>query len=145
MDGLIMHILKKDKIEITEFDAKRLKTLIITAGNSSSDIEIWLDKLQLFLEKAKIVSSEHIKPDCVTMNSRIELLDSENHEKMIVTLVFPATAFMEYEPGFEKFDVSILSPIGLSVLGRKAGDYIFSRISITKILYQPEAAGDFHL
>jgi transcription elongation GreA/GreB family factor len=145
MDGLIMHIFKKDKIEITEFDAKRLKTLIVTAGNSASDIGTRLYKLQLFLGKAKTVPSEYIKPDCVTMNSKIELQDSASLEKMIVTLVFPATALMEFGPGFEQFNVSILSPIGLSVLGRKVGDSICSRINITKILYQPEASGDYDL
>lgn len=140
-----MHIFKKDKIEITKFDAKRLKTLIVTAGDSASDIGTWLNKLQLFLEKAEMVPSEHIRPDCVTMNSRIELQDSARLEKMIVTLVFPATALKEFGPGFEQFNVSILSPIGLSILGRRAGDSICGRINITKILYQPEAAGDFHL
>jgi regulator of nucleoside diphosphate kinase len=38
-----------------------------------------------------------------------------------------------------------LSPLGLSILGRRTGDIVDGRVRIDELLYQPEAAGDFHL
>jgi regulator of nucleoside diphosphate kinase len=48
--------------------------------------------------------------------------------------------------------VSVFSPVGTAILGFREGDRIHwpgtdghISIEIEKVLYQPEAAGDFHL
>jgi len=135
----------KNNIVVTEFDAKRLKTLILTARNPRSDVDVWLGRLQSLLKNAIIVSPTAIIADVVTMNSKIKLCNRINKEEMNLTLVFPISVLRETKPDFEEFKVSILSPLGLSVFGCKVGDNIEERIIIAKILYQPEAAGDFHL
>lgn len=141
----MVQIYANQKIEVTEFDAKRLNALLITARNSKSGINKWLDRLQLLLEKAELVSSEQIKPDTVTMNSQIRLHDKVGNEEMRLTLVFPATTARKEIHKIKEYKVSILSPMGLSVYGRKIGDMICNRILIAEILYQPEAAGDYEL
>lgn len=67
-------------------------------------------------------------------------------EEKTFTLVFPRDA--DINAG----KPSIVSPIGTAILGYAENDVIswrtpagVQRIKITKILYQPEAAGDDHL
>jgi regulator of nucleoside diphosphate kinase len=135
----------KNHIVVTEFDAERLKTLILTAINPRSDVNVWLDRLQSLLENTVLVSPKEIAADVVTMNSKIKLYDRINKEKLNLTLVFPISVLRETKPDFEEFKVSILSPLGLSVFGRKVGDYIEERIIVAEMLYQPEAAGNYDL
>ena len=78
------------------------------------------------------------------MNSKALLrLDDEEVE---VALVYPEDA----DDGAGK--LSVCSGIGTAILGYKEGDSFSWRmpnrtchIRIGKVLYQPEAAGDFHL
>ena len=67
-------------------------------------------------------------------------------EVVEVALVYPQDA--DASAG----KLSVCSEIGTAILGYKEGDAIdwriparTRRISIEKLLYQPEAAGDFHL
>jgi len=46
---------RKRNIVITEFDEKRLKTLVLTAGNSKNQINRWLKRLDLILQRAEVV------------------------------------------------------------------------------------------
>ena len=78
------------------------------------------------------------------MNSKA-LLEVGN-EEVQVALVYPEDA----DGGVEK--LSVCSSIGTAILGYKEGDAFDWRspnrtchIRIRKVLYQPEAAGDFHL
>ena len=71
-----------------------------------------------------------------------DFLDDDS--RMEVTLVFPADA--DIDAG----KLSVLSPVGTALLGYAEGDTVEwevpagkRRIRIEKILYQPEAAGDF--
>jgi len=56
------------------------------------------------------------------------------------------------EADFTVGKVSILAPLGSALLGARAGSVIkvhaptgVRRMKVERILYQPEAAGDFHL
>ena len=82
----------------------------------------------------------------VTMNSKVLLEDLDNRERMTVTLVFPADA------NADEGAVSVLAPVGTAILGYSEGDVVewpvpdgVRRLKIRKVVYQPEAAGDFHL
>jgi regulator of nucleoside diphosphate kinase len=85
-----------------------------------------------------------VADDVVTMNTRALLqVDDEERE---VALVYPEEA--DDSAG----KLSVCSGIGTAILGYKAGDAFnwrmpdrTCRIRIEKVLYQPEAAGDFHL
>ncbi len=89
---------------------------------------------------------ERIPPDVVTMNSRVVLRDLDSDETMTYTLVFPKDA--DIGAGA----ISVLAPVGTAIIGYAVGAVIewpvpggIRRIRIEQILYQPEAAGDFHL
>lgn len=125
-------------IYVTEIDKTRLQDLI--ALETAPDIF----ELEHEIERAIVVAPVQVAPDVVTMNSRAVL--RLNDEKMEVDLVYPQDA----DDGARKLSVS--SGIGTAILGYKAGDAIDWRVSnrthrihIEKVLYQPEAAGDFHL
>jgi regulator of nucleoside diphosphate kinase len=106
----------------------------------------YLINLEEELEQANVVPSQGIPSDIVTMNSQVRIQDLDAEKEMVLTLVFPANA--DYEQG----KLSILAPMGTALLGYRAGDTIewqapagLRRVRVEQVLYQPEAAGDYHL
>ncbi|NLV50253.1 MAG: transcription elongation factor GreAB, partial [Clostridiales bacterium] len=101
-------------------------------------------KLEDELERAIVTEPQQIPADVVTMNSRSLL--HLNDEDIEVSLVYPEDA------DIAQMKVSIFSPIGTAILGYKEGSVVewevpsgTSKIHIKKVLYQPEAAGDYEL
>ena len=133
-------------IYVTEFDRKRLSNLLNVAGSQNEKDRDYLTRLENELEWAQVVSPQAIPGDVVTMNSQTRVRDLDSSEEMVFTLVFPAEA--DYVRG----RLSVLAPIGTALLGYRAGDTVelevpagVRRLKIEQVLYQPEAAGDFHL
>ncbi|BEH11270.1 nucleoside diphosphate kinase regulator [Geobacter sulfurreducens subsp. ethanolicus] len=132
-------------IYITEFDLTRLEELLDKIDTEGSRDSRHLQELEDELLRAEVVEPQQIPADVVTMNSRVALKDLATGEEMVYELVFPSDARLEENR------ISILAPVGTALLGYRAGDTISwkvpggtRKIKITKILYQPEAAGDFH-
>lgn len=131
-------IVDSTDIYITEIDKARLKSLIELEYGPA------VVELEHEIERAIVVKPEQVAGNVVTMNSRALLqLDDEEME---VALVYPEDA----DSSAGKF--SVCSDVGAAILGYQEGDAIDWRISdrtrrigIRKVLYQPEAAGDFHL
>ena len=125
-------------IHITEIDQARLRNLV-AYDETSTRFE-----LEHEIERAIVVDPRQVPRDVLTMNSRAVLaLDDEEVE---VALVYPEDA--EDSAG----RLSVCSGIGTAILGYREGDAFdwripdrTCRIRIGKVLYQPEAAGDFHL
>jgi len=133
-------------IQITEFDLQRLNKLLREAEHTDYRGSEYLDKLRAELDHAQIVPSQAISQEIVTMNSIVVLFDLATRKKETYTLVFPEDA----DIGQGK--ISILAPVGTAMLGCKIGDSFESkvpagkrRLKVKRILYQPEAAGDYHL
>ena len=133
-------------IYVTESDLKRLSSLLNSAWPRNKKDMDYLTKLEEELERAQVVSPQGIPGDVVTMNSQARIRDLDSNKEMVFTLVFPAEA--DYVRG----RLSVLAPIGTALLGYRAGDTIewevpsgIRRLKIEQVLYQPEAAGDFHL
>ncbi|HOX27164.1 MAG TPA: nucleoside diphosphate kinase regulator [Candidatus Krumholzibacteria bacterium] len=134
------------KIYITAFDKVRLAELIAVAGQFGRYDREDLESLARELDHADIVQPREVPPDVVTMNSQVVLRDLDTSEQMTYVLVFPKDA--DIEAGA----ISVLAPVGTAILGYAKGDIVdwpvpsgIRRIKIEDILYQPEAAGDFHL
>lgn len=133
-------------IQITRFDLERLNKLINEAKFTEYRKSPYLEKLQLELDRAEVVSPQEVPSDVITMNSTVCLLDLDTGEEEIYTLVFPEDA--ELSQG----KISVLAPIGTAMLGYEAGD-VFEwevpagkrNLRVKKILYQPEASGDYNL
>lgn len=133
------------EIFITQFDKDRLEELIEAADLGDLERKD-LQDLQEELDRARIVETKRMPPNVVTMNSRVLLRDVDTSEEMTYTLVFPKDA------DIDSGAISVLAPVGTAILGYREGDVVEwkvpsgrRRISIEKILYQPEAAGDYHL
>ncbi len=133
-------------IYITDFDMERLRKLLEGTKKWSQRDREYLEKLQEELDRAIVVSSKDVPGDVVTMNAQVRVRDLDSGVEKVFRLVFPADA--DYEQG----KVSILAPIGTALIGYRAGDTVewkvpagVRRLKITAVLYQPEAAGDYHL
>jgi regulator of nucleoside diphosphate kinase len=133
-------------IYITDFDMERLRKLLEGTKKWSQRDREYLEKLEEELDRAIVVSSKDVPGDVVTMNAQVRVRDLDSGVEKVFRLVFPADA--DYEQG----KVSILAPIGTALIGYRAGDTVewkvpagVRRLKITAVLYQPEAAGDYHL
>ena len=133
-------------IYITEYDLKRLRELIEDAKRAERRGNEYLDSLDAELSRGKVVAPTEVPPDVVTMNSRVHLVDQDTHEEMVYTLVFPQ------EADITQSKISVLAPIGTAMLGYRVGDTFtwqvpdgVRRLQVKRVLYQPEASGDYHL
>jgi len=134
------------QIFITDFDMQRLEQLIESASDKPSRDSRYLEELAEELLTAEVVDPTGIPPDVITMNSKVCLQDLDSGEDLVYTLVFPGDADLE------SGRISVLAPVGTAMIGYRKGDRItwsvpggLKRLKVKKILYQPEAAGDFHL
>lgn len=133
-------------IHITAFDLERLRKLILDAQSTEYRKSEYIEKLKAELDRAAIVEPREIPPTVVTMNSTIALIDLDTGEEETYTLVFPEDA------DISKGKISILAPIGTAMLGYEIGD-VFEwdvpagkrRLRVERIIYQPEASGNFDL
>jgi len=133
-------------IYITDNDMRRLRELIIVAREFGKEDEMYLQELENELNRGKVVKSQDVPSNVITMNSEVYLRDLNTKEEITYRLVFP------YRADASKGRVSILAPIGTALLGYSVGDIIewkvpvgIAKLKVEKILYQPEAAGDYHL
>ncbi|RPI04798.1 MAG: nucleoside diphosphate kinase regulator [Ignavibacteriae bacterium] len=134
------------QIYITDSDHKRLTALLGSQNMQNGTHKEFLNNLRRELDRARVVPSEDIPEDVVTMHSQAILTDLNTGEKVECTLVFPGNA------DFDKNKISILAPVGTAIIGCRVKDIIDfevpagrTRLRIERILYQPEAAGDLHL
>jgi regulator of nucleoside diphosphate kinase len=133
-------------IRITELDLERLKKLLQDAQYTDYRKSEYLKRLQMEIERAEVVKPQDIPDDVITMNSTVSLLDLDTGEEEIYTLVFPENADLK------QGKISVFAPIGTAMLGYEVGD-VFEwevpagkrNLRVMKILYQPEASGDYHL
>ena len=138
--------MKSRDIWVTDFDLERLRKLLAGTRLWSSRDREHLERLDEELGRAHVVSATDSPPEVVTMNTRLRLRDLDSGKDMVFTLVFPSDADVE------QGKVSSLAPLGTAVLGFQRGDAFewhmpgrVRRLQVEEVLYQPEAAGDYHL
>ena len=134
-------------IYISRYDLERLRELLdVVRAFGKEECQGCADALAEELRHARITNPREVPPDVVTMNSRVRAVNLNSGADRVYTLVFPRDADLAAD------NVSILSPFGTAILGRRLGD-IFALGSgedaamyqATQMLYQPEAVGDYHL
>jgi regulator of nucleoside diphosphate kinase len=126
---------------LTQIDYVRLTRL---ASLSARDA---YGAIQALLENSDLVSSAAVPATVVTMNTQVRLQGDTGTAPDKVTLCYPDDA--EPSQGF----ISVLSPLGASLLGLQAGDVARWRTPvgqermacIVDVLFQPEASGDYTL
>lgn len=133
-------------IYVTTSDYHRLSGLIETSRerNGDSDRE-YLDQLEEELGRAELVHPKEIPEDVITMRSKVRLKDLKSGKTVMYSLVFPS------EANSNEGHISVLAPIGTALLGNRSGDVVESRVpsglrrlKVKEIIYQPEAAGNYH-
>jgi regulator of nucleoside diphosphate kinase len=136
----------KNPIYVTSQDKQRLEDLLMEVEASDPRKHGDLKALTEELHRAVIVDPKDVAGDVITMNSRAEIRDLESGETVAFTLVFPSEANIDEEK------ISVLAPIGAGMLGYRVGDEFewnvpdgVRHMKVTKVHYQPEAAGNFDL
>jgi len=134
----------KNPIYVTSQDKQRLEDLLMEIEVSDPREHGDLKALTQELRRAVVVDPKDVFSDVITMNSHAEMRDLETGETVAFTLVFPSEANIDEEK------ISVLAPIGAGMLGYRVGDEFewnvpggLRRMKVTKVEYQPEAAGDF--
>src|SRR3954462_12071996 len=132
-------------IVVTEFDQNRLRNLLEGCKRWNARDRAHVDHLEAELDRAEVVLPVDVPLDVVTMNSEVAVRDMDSNEEMTFALVFPSDADINRQK------ISILAPIGTAVLGYRVGDTIHWKapgrtrhLRIERVLFQPEAAGQFH-
>lgn len=131
-------------VYVTEHDLKHLRALVEEAAWSTNRLRADLERLEAELDRRRLLPSDEVPPDVITLNSRVQLFELDTGETFTCTLVLP------HDADIGQLRISILSPVGLAMLGQRVGDIFESsapggakRLEVTAIWYQPEAVGDY--
>lgn len=134
-------MLQPPPIVLSSVDITRIRRFLGRPGVRDTEAA---EALEDEIERAEVVEPTELPPDVVSMNSTASLLDVVKNREFQLTLVYPGQ-------GGEEGKVSVLAPLGSALLGMKVGREIewplpsgqCTRIRVLKVMYQPEAAGDF--
>lgn len=128
---------------MSSLDVERLERLLETQDLAGNPAAVALQKE---MDRAEILAPSDMPPDVVTMNSRLTCQIQEDGTERELTLVYPDQADLDAGR------ISILAPVGTALLGLRNGETIqwpgpdgkALTLLVTRISYQPEAAGDLH-
>jgi len=140
----------QDQLVVTRADGRRLQQMIGSLRASQRTIrdpyESYLGALERQLARTPVVPEAEVNDDVVTMNSKICVRELDTGKRQALKLVYDADADTFGER------VSVLAPLGAAILGARVGDVVEwqsrrgpRRLRIDRILFQPEAAGEFDL
>jgi regulator of nucleoside diphosphate kinase len=135
---------------VTYTDLKRLRSVLDQVpppGDSRDGREENLAALWQRVSGARVVGQREIPRNVVTMNSRVALTDLDSGARLDATLLYPHDAKLSPR------GVSVIASLGTAIFGKRVGQIIRwprggakdRRLRIQQVVYQPEAAGDFHL
>jgi len=132
----------RSQIIVTLDDHRRLENLLASEFATAFSDKPYLQSLRNELSISKIVRSDEVPPDVVTMNSTVRLNEQLTNETETYTLVYPDDA--DIAAG----KLSVLAPIGTAILGYRVGDDVewqvpigMIRFTIAELVFQPERDG----
>lgn len=139
--------MSSEEIVLTELDVVRLERLLDSESNRPAERSDGAKRLDERLEVARVVAGRQVSPDVVTMNSVVRLRDEAGGEVSEVRLVYPS----DLAGGGQR--ISVLSPLGLVLLGARAGERLAASLPgggyrnyvVEALVFQPEAAGIYDL
>lgn len=131
---------------ISKSDFERLTETINIAREIGEGRNIVLGKLKKVIREARIVPTEKMPKNIVTMNSAGKILWLDTREERLFWLGFPEAL------NHDGNKVSIFSSLGIALLGSRTGEDAAQEVptgrrlfKVVKLLYQPEAKRDYHL
>ncbi len=132
------------ELYLSENDWQKLKQITDYEWHVPEPFEPYIEELEAEINKAFVIEPEQLPDNVVSMNSKA-LVEYDGAE-IEVALVYPE------EADWSASKLSVLTPLGTAIIGSREGDVIkkelqsgYAEIQIKEILYQPEAAGDYHL
>ena len=133
--------MKKNNIQITNYDMERLQELLSGTKNLTEKEEKVLHKLESKLKRAEVMFWKEISHNVVTMNSQVRLIENGIEEELVLDVVFPDHANPKWN------HISVLTSLGTALIGQNVGDNIkweqstgtTGQLEILEILFQPEA------
>jgi len=136
-----MEFVSHDERTLTELDHARLARLVDVKQASKASA------LGAALDGAYLVPPQKVEPDVITMGSQVLLADLDTRMTRAITICYPPDA----NPGAGF--VSVLSPVGASLIGLRMGDVArwqtpngeTGSALVLAVLFQPEASGLYTL
>lgn len=110
-----------DLSENAEYDA---------AKEAQSHHEMKIMKIENILSRVKIIAPEDMPDGQIYILSNVKVKDLNDNEEIEYTLVSPE------EADFEENKISVISPIGKAMLGRKVGETIEVNVPVGIIKYK---------
>lgn len=110
-----------DLSENAEYDA---------AKEAQQQLESRINELDAMLSDVEIIDGADIDKDTVFLGARVELLDVNRQKGFFYTLV------SKEEADFAAGKISVDSPVGKGLLGKKAGDTAEINIPAGKLVYK---------
>jgi regulator of nucleoside diphosphate kinase len=137
--------MSRTELLVTEADFDRLKHMVESPRYRVSHA-VLIPALRDGLERCRVVEPARVPREIVTMHSKVRVRDLKADETETYTLVYPDDA------DINQGKLSVLAPLGTALLGARVGQVVeflapsgTRRLKVERILYQPEASGDFHL
>jgi len=100
------------------------------AKEEQQHLEMRIAKLEQTLARAQIIDSKDLPNDKVYILSKVKVLDLKTKEEVVYTLVSPE------ESDFEAKKISVTSPIGKSLLGKKKGEVVSIKVPAGLLEYR---------
>jgi len=110
-----------DLSENAEYDA---------AKEEQQHLELRISKLETTLSRAKIIQASDLPNDKIYILSRVRLKDLKNNQEYEYLLVSPE------ESDFDNNKISVTSPIGKALLGKKQGEKIDIKVPVGLLKYE---------
>jgi transcription elongation factor GreA len=110
-----------DLSENAEYDA---------AKEEQQHLELRISKLETTLSRAKIIQASDLPNDKIYILSRVRLKDLKNNQEHEYLLVSPE------ESDFDNNKISVTSPIGKALLGKKQGEKIEVKVPVGLLKYE---------
>ncbi len=100
------------------------------AKEEQQHLELKIQKLEVTLSKAKMIDAKDLPNDKIYILSRVKLKDLKTDDIFEYLLVAPE------EANFEANKISVTSPIGKALLGRKKGEAVDISVPAGMLKYQ---------
>lgn len=110
-----------DLSENAEYDA---------AKEAQSHLELKIGKLENLLSRVKILEPDDIPDGEVFVLTNVKVKDINRDEVIIYTLVSPD------EADFEQDKISVISPLGKALMGKKVGDIVKVEVPASELEYK---------
>jgi transcription elongation factor GreA len=100
------------------------------AKEEQQHLELRIARLEQTLSRAQIIESKDLPNDKIYILSKVKVLDLKTKEEVVYTLVSPE------ESDFEANKISVTSPIGKSLLGKKTGEIVSIKVPAGSLEYK---------